>query len=451
MFRDRKKLGAGARIFVLVPVIAGAALAGGCEDWLDVTDPGALEDPALRNEENINLMMDGVIGDFQEAFAWTALFSGVFVDELRNHHGYFENGEFDLREVNDNNGTYTLAVYNGLHRARFLADSVASRIRTLLADSAGRDLRLARVLAYAGYSYIMLGEQMCESPINLGPPLPSSELLGMGQTRFTDAIEVATAARAAATSDALTAAADSVLNFARVGAARAALDLGDAAAASGFASAVEPAYGSPAAPGFAYYAWYVDGANASERRRIGNPYWEFVTSGRWFSVSGTQFENLDDPRVPHADSTLAAADGTRRFVPNSPLAFSTYDGTLEGAPFEATSSIRIASALEARYILAEIEGATAENVAFVNERRAIGGQGALVAPAADAYVVALREQRARDLFIDGHRLGDLRRYKEQYGEDLFEHGAYYGSATDVFGDQECWPIPLAEKTGNPNF
>ncbi|MGH7506282.1 MAG: hypothetical protein ACRELX_11550, partial [Longimicrobiales bacterium] len=221
MFRDRKKLGAVARALVFVPMLAGAALTAGCEDWLDVTDPGALEDPALRNAENIDLMVDGVIGDFQEAFAWTALFSGVFVDELRNHHGYFENGEFDHREVNDNNGTYTLAVYNGLHRARFLADSVASRIRTLLADSAGRDVRLARVLAYAGYSYIMLGEQMCESPINLGPPLPAAELLGMAQTRFTDAIEVATAARAAATSDAQTAAAVSVRNFARVGAARA--------------------------------------------------------------------------------------------------------------------------------------------------------------------------------------------------------------------------------------
>lgn len=198
-------------------------------------------------------------------------------------------------------------------------------------------------------------------------------------------------------------------------------------------------------------AWYLDGATSGERRRIGNPYWEFVTSGRWFSVSGTPFEGLDDPRVPYGRTPLATADGSRQFVPTSPLAFSTYNGTLDGAPFTPAASIRGASALEARYIVAEVGGPTPANVAFINERRAIGGQAPLVAPAADAFQAALRDQRRRDLYLDGHRLGDLRRYEARSGIDAFPSGPYFGSSTIAYGTQKCWPIPLAEKTGNPNM
>src|SRR5918996_1792814 len=128
----------------LAGVLAGFGLwAGlaGCSDWLKVTNPGAVEPRALEDSVYIGLMVNGVIGDFQPAFAWTALFSGGFSDELRNHQGFFENVEIDRRDVNENNGTYMLAVYNGLHRVRFLADSVVTRINNLLGQAAASDLR----------------------------------------------------------------------------------------------------------------------------------------------------------------------------------------------------------------------------------------------------------------------------------------------------------------------
>lgn len=432
----------------LAAVTAAGVLAG-CSDWLEVTDPGAIEDPALENPERIELMVNGVIGDFQPAFAWTALFSGVFVDELRNHHPFFENGEFDQRRVSETNGTYQLAVYNGLHRARFLADSVAGRLEELLADSVSRDLRLARVRAYGGYAYVLLGEQMCETPLDVGPAVPSEELLNLAIDRFDEAIQVAGAAESAAPEAA--AGADSIINFARIGAARASLGLAAMEEAIEYASAVAPAYESEGSPGFEFSTFHLQGASFGEHRRIGNPYWEFVTSGRWFSVSGTPFEGLDDPRVPHADTTLGAADGSQQFIPNSPSAFSSYDGTVDGAPFEETSTIRIASALEARYIIAEAEGLNSSNREFVNERRAAGGQDPLPAGSSEEeYFDALRDQRRRDFFIDGHRLGDLRRYKELYGIDAFPSGSYFGTSIE-YGDQECWPIPKSEIDGNPNL
>ena len=81
-------------------------------------------------------------------------------------------------------------------------------------------------------------------------------------------------------------------------------------------------------------------------------------------------------------------------TPNSPAAYSTYNGTAVGADFTTASTVRFASGLEARYILAEAQGTTTANVTFINARRAIGGQAPLVAPTEADYQIALREQRA---------------------------------------------------------
>lgn len=425
----------------------------GCESWLEVTNPAAIEPPALEDSTYIGLMVNGAIGDFQPAFAWTALFSGGFTDELRNHQGFFENVEMDRRDVNPGNGTYILGIYNGLHRARFMADSVAGRLKVFLGAAAASDLRVARMLAYAGYSWLLLGEQLCETPIDRSAPVPSDELLETAIQRFDEAIAMATAVQAAETTAVILAGADSIANFARVGAARAALNLNDGPRAIPYAAAVTPAYASEASRGFEFHALYREGATSGEQRRYGNPYWEFANNSRWFSISGTPFEGLNatDPRVPAELRT--ALDGTTRLTPNSPQAFSTYTDTLlntdasfRGARFEATSKIRIASALEARYIVAEAEGPNPANVAFINERRAVGGDTALAAAVTPAdYQAALRDQRRRDFFIDGHRLGDLRRYKRFYGIDEFPSGPYFGSTTVSYGTQECWPIPITEQ------
>lgn len=437
----------------------GASLAGaGCDNFMEVKNPGAVEPPALESPDYRTIMVQGVVGDFQPAYAWTSLFSGVFADELRNHHGYFENGEIDRRDVNNNNGTYILAVYNGLHRTRFLADSMATRMKGMTGGSAvGVELGIARVLAYGGYAWTLLGEQYCETPINRSAPVPSDKLLETALQRFEEAIQVAAQTKASppasltgSSRNAYIAGADSVLNFARVGAARAALDLSAynpamKAKAIEHARAVTPAYTSPASEGFEFHAHYMRGNSFSETRRIGNPFWEFVTAGRWFSLSGTPFLNLDDPRVPQSKDPIVTADATRHHIPLSPTAFSTYDPAVP-RPFDATSSIRVASALEARYVIAEAEGLNAANLAFVNERRALGGEAPLGSATTSAeYMAALREQRARDFYLDGHRMGDLRRYKKAYGVDLWPKGSYHGSATLRYGDQECWPVPLSEQ------
>jgi hypothetical protein len=156
------------------------------------------------------------------------------------------------------------------------------------------------------------------------------------------------------------------------------------------------------------------------------------------------------PRVPRLIKT-----GATNWKPLSPSAYTTYNGQAgnAGGLFAVTMGVRLASGLEAQYIVAEAAGPTAATSAFVDARRAAGGQPALNLAAGDAQIMAeLRDQRRRDFYLDNHRLGDLRRYKEFYGIDEFPTGPYPTSTSgQVYSNFECWPLPTSELNDNPNI
>jgi hypothetical protein len=427
------------RALVLPLTAAALMVTSACNDFLKVKNPGAIEEPEINNPAYIPLLVNGVIGEFQPAFTSDVMYSGVFTDELANFHGFPENIDIDVRNVAIASGTYRDGVYVPLQSARFMADSVAGLLNNFLGTAANSDVRVARVLAYAGYSYALLGEQMCSAPIALSKAYTAEELLGFALERFKSAITIATASKGAAGG----LAADSILNLANVGAARVSLDLGNATQAASYASAVP-------AP-FNFYVYH-----SAQNLRENNPLFNAASGGasaEWVGLTNTPFLAITgDPRIPHP-STKEKMQQDSAIVPNSPLAYSTYNGTATGADFDKGGSVRFASGLEAQYILAEAQGNTAANVNFLNTRIAIGGGTPLVAPTDAQYTAALRDQRARDLYLAGYRMGDLRRYKKLYQADLWQRGAYVSPvpAPAQFGTQECWPIPLAEYNANPNL
>jgi hypothetical protein len=96
-------------------------------------------------------------------------------------------------------------------------------------------------------------------------------------------------------------------------------------------------------------------------------------------------------------------------------------------------------------------------LAFVNARRAVGNQ-APVTLTGRALLEELRNQRARDLFMGGFRLPDLRRWtKFDADQGPFEDGSYFPTGTHPnavfgeYGEWTCFPIPLSEYEGNPNL
>jgi hypothetical protein len=451
------------RVLAAAALLAAASL-GACDSLLEVENPQVVEPEELNDPFYLTLLQNGVVGDFQRAYDDVVLFGGVFTDELRNHASFAEEPLIDQRAVESNNGTVAL-VYTQLQRARAMSDSSITRFRTLRPDSAEFDLRLARILVYGGMTYVLMAESLCEAPVNLSRPYTPRELLDtFALPRFIDGIRVATAARAAAAAAvpvnaARVAGADSLLSLARVGAARASLNLWGMTGSDAYRQqAVQYASLVPAA--FLYYSFYSDQAD-----ELNNLVWARLTNTISASVTNTPFEALRglDPRLPIPTTLETAVGGLRVYVPNSPTAYTSYSATQPGTEFGRGSWIRMASGLEARYIRAEAEGPTADNITFIESRRKLAGDtittAAKPAPTvpttAANYYANLRDQRRRDLYLDGHRLGDLRRYRTQYGdiEDFneFQTGLYPGSTTTSYAPQYCFPVNLAELIGNPSY
>ena len=461
----RKRLQRWARAAALCGVLGGATSLAACSDFLNAENPAAVEVDRLADTSLIELMANSAIAGIQGSnYFWFAYLGAIFTDELRNHHVFSDEILYDQRRVSVENSYNSVFTYGPLQRARWFADSVAGRMRAIAGDSALRDIRLARTYAIAGYDLILLAEGWCEVPISTGDalfsaPIGSDSLFRLAEVRFDSAIKVAAAAKAsnlAAGSNtglAFAAGADSITNLAYVGMARAALGRGDNVKAAASARQVK-AMGTGAGD-FEYRLYY----NSNTTLGLHNLFQERLSGGGGVtsgSISNTPFFALDDARVPHPINPTTglpqteAVSGGSALVPNSPPSFSTFSGTKTGADFTYGASIRLASLLEAKYIIAEAEGGTAEGIAFVESRRtAFPSTTAATATTAANFRANLIQQRSRDFYLDGHRMGDLRRYKRFYGIDLYPTGQYLGSSTVTYGDQMCWPINTAEVTNNP--
>ncbi len=413
---------------------ASVAVLGGC-DLLTVTNPGAITEEDLDDPARIPLIVHGVMGEFQRAYGWYTLYSASFSGETTDTHTFAENRDVQLREVTSFTGLLGTS-YVRLQRTRAAGDEAASRIRALLGAEAESHLGLARSLAYSGYSLVLLAESHCSAPIDVSAAHTPEVLFGMAIERFEDAINVATNAR-----NTSPVAADSILNLARLGAARAALNRGEDARAVGFADQV------PA--NFEFWVAFSDNSTPEH-----NQFWNATraSASNAHLQPGPGFVELDDPRIPMSPElrqlqSPAGYVDLRGHVPFRPY---NYEGWGSVEMIEQDTDIRFASGLEARYIVAEAQGSTTETLTFVNQRRAVGGQPA-VDLAGDALMAELRDQRRRDLYLTGHRMGDLRRYITDGTGNFFPTGQWTFGGARQYGTQTCWPIPNSELSSNPNL
>jgi hypothetical protein len=407
--------------------------AAACSDLLDVSDPGSIQGEQLGDPALENLIVNGVVGEFQVAYGSYTLWSGVLSDEIFTDHTNVAVREFSLHNFIDLNDTNE-GVYVNLQRTRQSADDASFRLREMLGGAAGTSINLARVLAYGAYSYVLLAEGFCDAPVNLSEPLPPAELFSRGIARFDTAITIATAYRATQTVAANIAAANDIINMSNVGAARAALKLGDLAKAKTYALLV------PA--GYEKLALYSSNT-VRENNQLNRP---ARTADPFVGVHPT-FLGLNDPRVPALGTARLGLNSNPIFPPQRPAMYAGWTpATVQ--TIDITTNIKFATHLEAQYVIAEADGPVASTLAFVNARRAVGGQ-APVSLTGAALIAELRVQRSRDFFLTGQRLGDLRRYLAA-GTDLFPKGKY-PVFTDFYGDKTCFIVPLSEKAGNPNY
>jgi hypothetical protein len=413
----------------LAALLLGLAPAG-CENLLEATNPEFIDQDQLTNPQLEQLVVNGVVGEFQYAHGYYALYSSAMTDESFIDHTEVNIRELTLRNIRDVN-TVNRDIYANLHRARQSAEDGIERLTAMLGEAnAGKSLSMATVLAYGAYAYTLLGEGFCESTVNLSAPLTSDQMLQKAVEMFDRAITVATASGTSA-------AATDLINMARVGAARASLKRGDNAKAATYAALVPASYEK-----LLYYS-----ANSVRENNIFNV--PAGVSGAWMSM-GPAFQALADARAPKTTlTTLRGLNSNPIVPPQKPYLYVGWSPTAVNDRIVPDTDVKFATGLEARYILAEVAGPVQATLDFVNERRAVGGK-APVSLTGDALMAELRTQRAIDFYLTGQRLGDLRRYKTKYGVSHFPTGKF-PVTNDVYSGAECFVVPLTEKNSNPFY
>jgi hypothetical protein len=413
-----------------------ASTLGACSDLLEVTNPGAISESTPDDPKMVVELLNSPLGEFQRMYTANAYWGGLLSDEFVNGHNYFQRKEFDLRQFDEKNSQLT-EVYNPVQRARALGEDIVKRVEEAVGSSVNSDIRFAEALAYTGYANVVLGETFCYAPVSPDEDaILSDAIIERAIPYFERAIQVAEAYKTQ-TANPNVAKADQVINLARVGGARAALQVGNNAKAISFAKDV------PAD----FVAWI---RHSDSKSYLENFFYGATTGSTHHVGVDEPFRGLNDPRIRYNPTGRKGHNQeTILYTPYQSSSYSDWTADGEDQPFTKTASIRLASGLEARYILAEAGGMTdAELRAFIDERRAVGNQG----PYAGADLQAeLRDQRRRDFFMDGHRLGDLRRYKARYGIDLFPKGEHPTPNWGEYGTMECYIPHFNERVGNPNY
>lgn len=398
---------------------AGAAACPLAACDLDVSNPSVIDASTVDPITDARILSMSAQQNFYDALAdiinSTALYSGeTWTGAVRQ-----ESNDIARRAIVDTNIDLNGTFWAPLQFAIATNDQVGSVLRDL--PDFNTNLNVARSSMWAGFAVELLGEIFCQGVINVGAPLTPAETQDSAIVRFQRAIQIASGLTGAE--------ATKIGDASRVGLARAYLQKGELVNAVQAASAVPPA--------FVADAIYVDDPQSRGRTANG----VFFTSAGTTQIVAADYRALDDPRVPFVDAGSNAQDGRNRLFRQRKYA-------------EFAAPIRVASGLEANYILAEAQlkqdDATAA-LALIAERRTVGGQPAFTGTGNAAILAELMNQRARDFWLEAKHLGD---YLRNPAATPFIPPAgvpYYKPDQGNFGDLTCLEVPFVEKANNPNF
>jgi hypothetical protein len=435
-----------------------------------------LDDPAL-----LEVRLSGVIDEFNEAYVDQVIRYATFLtDEMVTGLNWEDYARVNERIVSYLEGP-TANIFENLSEGIRLGDGLAEHIRGWAAEDPETDFdpALATSLIYAGYSTLVLAENMCQAVISPDPDEPSGDVLSQSET-----YAIALPYLEEGLSVAQGAGEPELANLALTGLARANLGIGNWADAASYANQVTA--------GFVQWIEFVDvpnGRNVLQGTSHGGNFTHgihpsFMGAHPSFDGTGFAFRDDDiidpqtDPRIQHVPDQDTGHNGLTplyKFIQG--LRYSDYTGetisavcaNCDGADpddmpllTEFDTDVMMADYLEAQHhyheALAMQGGSEATILTFVNARRAVGNQDP-VNLTGQALINELRNQRARDLFMGGFRLPDLRRWTiHDPGNGPFDGGSYFPTGNHpnfpvwgVYQNWTCFPIPLSEYEGNPNL
>ena len=422
------------RVGATAAVVAAGFGLGACGSLLDVEFPGQIPAENINNPSLAPVLARSVIGDLECAYNNYSAGNAAHSDEYESSNGNVPGVNWGSRAISAGEDDYALGAcentsYFGmpgtLGTARYQAEDIFAKLSAWTdAEVSGRTNLMAQVRAYGAYSYLLMGETFCQVAFDGKAPEAPAAALAKAEAQFAEAITLAT-----------TAGNTDMVNMARVGLARAKMDLKKWSEAATAAALVPVGYEKMADRG-------------AETSRRYNKFYFFMTDGGYFTVA-TELRATANPQSPSYDPRYDIADaGKGAFTPQIRLWYTKKYPSL-GTP------IRLASGREAQLILAEAKtypGSqldVAGALAILNGRR--GQLGLSLIPASTDPVVVrnavIRERRAELSFEGGHRTNDLLRYalpwKGANGSTKITNefdGRAYGAPT-------CWPLPTKEANG----
>jgi hypothetical protein len=420
----------GARpLTALALSLAGAALTA-CN--FDVSNPGPVQDAFLSDTAALTAEVNGMGLSLGNALNYVILQGGVAAREL---FPTGQTGQFGIEPQNIGGrliDTEQGDPWSNTQQARWLAEHGLVRMREVLGEGGfASSPHVAQAQLWAGYSNRTLGENMCEAVIDGSAPTPSTDYLTRAELHFTSAIATATAAKLPA-----------LVTPATAGRAAVRAHLGNWSGAAADAAAVPTA--------FVYALPYYDIGDEYQYNRT---YWSSTSASFykahtvWNTPYEQYFTTTQDPRVRWERTSLkgngaVAGLGAVPWYPQAKYA-------------TRTSGVRLSSGREMRLIEAEAAlraGRTAEAMATINALRSAVGVAAWPAPAsAEAAWTYLKRERGVELWLEGRRLGDLRRWKAASTPGELSPLETPSPQSYLTAQDLCFPISRAERETNPNI
>lgn len=414
----------------VVLATAGASLGTGC----DVTNPGRIQDEFITLPESQEAFVNGANRRLVEAvndLGYTGALvareifpggqTGAHGHDVLVQGGYLEPGSFDGH-------------FNEAQQASYIAQEALRRFADEGMD-VPQDL-MFRAYNWAGYANRVLGEHWCEAVFEGGPLEPGIRYFEEAEEHFTNAIDAAPDAASR--------------RIATAGRAQVRVWLGDWAGAASDAAEI---------PDDFVFSLNMDNSDPDTRNMI---YWANANQPyRAYTIWNTYYEDYyletgdprtrwtEDPEIPYSNASLA---GYGQTLWKNQLKYT-----------DPSDDVRLASGREMRFIEAEallVAGQWQEAMDIINGLREsvisdVTGEPLEPWPAnsLEEAWTRLKRERGIELWLEGRRLGDQRRWIESGTPGDLEL-ADFEAISPIFSEHPrslCFDIPDGERDANPNI
>lgn len=419
----RRECAAAKAVGVALLVLGASA----CD--FEVTNPGPVQDDFLNEPSAFVAVVNGAIRSLNEGLNYVAFHGAAVTREL---HPTGQTGQFGIEPRNslgilDPNEQGT--PWSNTHRGRWLAEDGLRRFQEVLPTAEFESNRfVGQAYLWAGFANRMLGENMCAAVFDKGPEQPREDYLTRAEEQLTRAMAIGNTAGEAAT-----------VQAARAARAAVRVSLGDWAGAVADASTIPD--------DFVIQMPYFDVGNEFQFNRIAHaganqPYKAHTV---WGTPYETYFAETGDPRTAY-EITGQVGTGALDCCGSVPF--------YRQMKFSRATGIDLATGTEMRLIEAEAllrDGDWEGGLAKINQVRARAGVDPWEVTGLEATWTALKRERGVDLWMEGRRLNDLRRWQAEGTPGALDPREVPGTDSHLTQQDLCFPISQAERDTNPNL